>query len=201
MTKRLIIFVVIVVSLFLMQTKVGTSAGSERIENVRFEQRGNLVYIFYDLIGDEKEYKVSLRLSSDGGRSFPAKDAAGKDIILKSLSGDIGEGITPRRDKEIVWDALKDVESLSGDNFVFEVVTPKTEVRRPKPEVRREKRGMVYIPAGEFIMGSNDYDNDEKPEHKVHLSAYYIDKYEVTNSQYKECVSAGKCKKPYDTKY
>lgn len=58
--------------------------------------------------------------------------------------------------------------------------------------------GMVYIPAGEFTMGSNDYDN-EKPPHKVYLDAYSIDKYEVTNAQYKECVSVGKCKKPHDT--
>ncbi len=42
---------------------------------------------------------------------------------------------------------------------------------------------MVYIPAGEFTMGSNDY-NNEKPVHKVYLDAYYIDKYEVTNEQY-----------------
>jgi len=53
-------------------------------------------------------------------------------------------------------------------------------------------KGMVLIPAGEFIMGSNDGDSDEKPVHEVYLSAFYIDKYEVTNAQYKECVSAGR---------
>jgi len=58
---------------------------------------------------------------------------------------------------------------------------------------------MVLIPAGEFTMGSDEGENDEKPIHKVYLDAYYIDKYEVTNAQYKECVKAGKCKKPYDT--
>ena len=43
---------------------------------------------------------------------------------------------------------------------------------------------MVRIPAGEFMMGSNDGDNDEKPIHKVYLDAYYIDIYEVTNAQF-----------------
>ena len=38
---------------------------------------------------------------------------------------------------------------------------------------------MVFIPAGEFQMGSND----EKPVHIVYLDAFYIDKYEVTNAQ------------------
>ena len=51
-----------------------------------------------------------------------------------------------------------------------------------------EKDGMemVYIPAGDFIMGNNssDVDKNEKPEHTVYLDAYWIDKYEVTNSQF-----------------
>ncbi len=42
---------------------------------------------------------------------------------------------------------------------------------------------MVLIPAGEFWMGSPDGEgeNDEHPRHKVALSAFYLDKYEVTN--------------------
>jgi len=62
---------------------------------------------------------------------------------------------------------------------------------------------MVLIPSGEFIMGSNKVDTakkskgfgnakpwylDEHPQQKVNLSAYYIDKYEVTNKQYREFV-------------
>jgi formylglycine-generating enzyme required for sulfatase activity len=44
-------------------------------------------------------------------------------------------------------------------------------------------------------MGSNDYDN-ERPPHMVYLDAFWIDKYEVTNSVYKKCVDAGKCQPP-----
>jgi formylglycine-generating enzyme required for sulfatase activity len=42
---------------------------------------------------------------------------------------------------------------------------------------------MVLVPAGEFMMGSPDGegDKDEHPRHKVALSAFYLDKYEVTN--------------------
>jgi len=60
---------------------------------------------------------------------------------------------------------------------------------------------MVYVPAGEFLMGSESaaaYDN-ESPEHTVYLDAYWIYKYEVTNAQYAQCVAAGSCAPPaYD---
>lgn len=64
---------------------------------------------------------------------------------------------------------------------------------------------MALIYAGEFYMGSGDSDSmgqsDTTPKHKVYLAAYYIDKYEVTNAQYKECVDAGTCNKPQDTEW
>ena len=50
--------------------------------------------------------------------------------------------------------------------------------------------GMVLIPAGEFQMGSNDGEFDEKPVHTVYVDAFYMDVYEVTNAQYKEFVDA-----------
>ena len=51
---------------------------------------------------------------------------------------------------------------------------------------------MVLIPAGEFQMGSNDDESlgDEYPIHTVFLDAFYIDKYPVTNAQYKAFVDA-----------
>jgi len=57
---------------------------------------------------------------------------------------------------------------------------------------------MVFIPAGEFQMGSNNGEDDEKPAHSVSLDAFYIDLYEVTNTRYAECVSAGACQQPVE---
>jgi formylglycine-generating enzyme required for sulfatase activity len=48
---------------------------------------------------------------------------------------------------------------------------------------------MVLIPAGEFVMGGNNY-SDEKPLHTVYLDAFYIDRYPVTNAEYKKFVDA-----------
>ena len=52
---------------------------------------------------------------------------------------------------------------------------------------------MIPIPAGEFVMGSNKGENDDKPAHTVHLDAYEIGKYPVTVAQYRKfCTATGR---------
>jgi formylglycine-generating enzyme required for sulfatase activity len=46
--------------------------------------------------------------------------------------------------------------------------------------------GMVYVPAGDFIMGSKYGDPDERPMQIATTGAYFIDKYEVSNAEYKK---------------
>ncbi|TES92597.1 MAG: formylglycine-generating enzyme family protein [Candidatus Cloacimonadota bacterium] len=70
-------------------------------------------------------------------------------------------------------------------------------------EYRNGKDGsiLIKIPAGEFTMGSNDGDDDEKPVHTVYLDEYYICKYEVTNSQYNKFCDATGRNYPDDPKF
>jgi formylglycine-generating enzyme required for sulfatase activity len=51
--------------------------------------------------------------------------------------------------------------------------------------------GMVLVPAGEFLMGSNDSIYDEAPAHRVHVSAFYIDRTEVTIAEFARFVRDG----------
>jgi formylglycine-generating enzyme required for sulfatase activity len=82
---------------------------------------------------------------------------------------------------------------------------------------------MLYVPAGAFEMGSTrdmrlyakqlceQYSGDlafgtcsltsfanESPAHTVALKAFWIDRTEVTNEQYRQCVEAGACTPPVD---
>jgi len=47
------------------------------------------------------------------------------------------------------------------------------------------EKEMIEIPAGSFLMGSYDGGVDESPEREVFLDSYLIDKYPVTNQEYK----------------
>ena len=45
---------------------------------------------------------------------------------------------------------------------------------------------MILIPEGDFLMGNNDGPKNERPEHKIWLDAYYIDRFEVTMEEYQK---------------
>lgn len=53
-----------------------------------------------------------------------------------------------------------------------------------------EPNEMILIPAGSFIRGTDYRLPDEGPRHQVTLPAYWMDKYEVTNLQYKQFIDA-----------
>jgi formylglycine-generating enzyme required for sulfatase activity len=60
-------------------------------------------------------------------------------------------------------------------------------------DTKKNKLGIefVYIPAGEFIMGSDTGADDQKPAHKVKISKpFYLGKYEVTVGQFRKFVEA-----------
>ncbi len=56
---------------------------------------------------------------------------------------------------------------------------------------------LVCVPAGEFLMGAAATDpqaqDNEKPQHRVYLDAFWIDRTEVTNENFARCVAAGAC--------
>jgi formylglycine-generating enzyme required for sulfatase activity len=169
------------------------------------------VDVWYDLAysGSAEALAVSLAFSTDGGSTF--------SIVPRTVSGDIGPGQKPGTRKHVVWDAGKDYPALASDN-VFARVAADDGIAVPPQQAKPEENArpelgllgplmtldngeflwkkdssvMVRIPAGMFTMGSTDYD-DEKPVHRPYVSELYIDKYEVTNRQYKQfCDATGR---------
>lgn len=63
--------------------------------------------------------------------------------------------------------------------------------------------GMILIPKGYFIMGANGHGDDEAPEHKVYLDAFFIDKHEVSAGEFAKFLNDVKIYKEFykDSKF
>ncbi len=71
---------------------------------------------------------------------------------------------------DLMWE--EQVTINQGDNLL-------------EPKFKRVPyNGMVYIPAGEFIMGNDEQNSSDGPSTKMELGAYYIDRCEVTMAEY-----------------
>jgi len=78
---------------------------------------------------------------------------------------------------------------------------PKTAARGPRPVAPKGEPGKagiewMLIPGGSYMMGSGREDADERPPHLVTVKSFEMAKTEVTNKQYRECVTDGACTPP-----
>ncbi|HEY0724025.1 MAG TPA: SUMF1/EgtB/PvdO family nonheme iron enzyme, partial [Pyrinomonadaceae bacterium] len=65
----------------------------------------------------------------------------------------------------------------------------KKEIDRPSVRsIPDAPLGMAYIAGGQFVMGSDDGDEYERPAHKVSVAPFYMDVTEVTGEMYQQFV-------------
>jgi formylglycine-generating enzyme required for sulfatase activity len=118
----------------------------------------------------------------DGGG---AADAATADVVD-------GEGDAPVA-ADAATDATPDAAEAIAD------AGPVTDADPGAPDA--SWNGPLLVPAGSFTMGcavgDGNCSGDEYPRHMVSLSAYLIDRTEVTQKQYQQCLSAGACSEPH----
>lgn len=90
------------------------AASAQKIENVRFTQKGKNISVIYDIISTKSndKFTITLYISEDNGISWNGP--------LKSVSGDVGNNQTPGSKKNIIWDVLADRKELIGE-VMFEV--------------------------------------------------------------------------------
>jgi formylglycine-generating enzyme required for sulfatase activity len=130
------------------------------VYNLDVAQRADgsgLVDIFYDLYdpnGDTSEISVLLSQTTDG--PF--------DYTPQNLSGDLGPGLANGTGKHIVWNAA--AEGIAYDDNQFRV--------RIVAEDLSFLSELVLVEGGTFNNGTSN----------VAISSFYIDKYELTQSDY-----------------
>ena len=151
------------------------------VTNVRASQvqsplsaKDRMVEIRYDLQdADSATVRVSLLVSEDGGGTW--------NVPAQSLSGfGFGAGVTPGSARYILWNAPADWPGRQSSLVRFRIVVNDD----PIPA------GMALIPAGNFQMGNSmdpaEGSTSELPVHTVYVSAFYMDRSEVTKQLWDE---------------
>ncbi len=156
--------------LFAVLMPVVALAEAPAVTNVLAVQRPGtrFVDVTYDLDDpDGDAMTVSLRLSPDGGQSFP--------VPCVAVSGHVGAGIMSGAGRHIVWDAGVDYPGHVGDNYVVKVIAD-------------DGHGMVLVSAGIFTMGSPTSELcrfSNETQHQVTLTwGFYVGLTEVTQAQW-----------------
>jgi formylglycine-generating enzyme required for sulfatase activity len=86
--------------------------------------------------------------------------------------------------------------ALVSGNLVFSRNGNGQQMAEKAKSYADQRPGMVYIPGGTFMMGSDEGEDDEKPVHQVTVNGFYMDKYEVTVAQYYLFITAIGYRKP-----
>lgn len=135
-------------------------------------------------------YQITAPISP-GSSGGPVLDSRGRVIGIATSQIEGGQNLNFAVDMRHVADLIK---SRSGSVVRPLNIPPRT--RRTTPKVKtnpKDGAAMVYVPAGEFTMGSNDDFQDEEPQRRVYLDAYWIYKHEVTVAQYRKfCGATGR---------
>ena len=144
------------------------------VSNVFAEQRPGtkLVDITFQVSDADLDLvNLSVNVSDDAGLTF--------NVPSSALTGDtsIAATATPTP-HALVWDAGMDFNQQFSTEMVVRVIADDGSALGPAPP------GMALIPAGKFKMGDQQVptvgDSDALPVHEVYVSAFYMDKYEVT---------------------
>ena len=152
------------------------------IETVR---NNEYVTVFFDSVPDRETYYIYSEDKIIGSvsslKEIPEISLKKRYLGSYSLLKDEYKAIL-RPGLDIVKILIdKEIDKESRKNIYTDSPEYKTEIISPVDE-----RVMVLIPEGKFFMGCSFCNDDEFPEHGEFLGDYYIDKFEVSNSDYKK---------------
>ena len=154
------------------------SAALPVVSNVTSSQRSGtkLVDITYDVAdADNDQLKIRIEISSDGGVNY--------SVPAFSLTGAVGDNITPGTGKTIVWDAENDWDGEYSDEMKVKVIASDAK-GLPGLEWGNE------VPPGGFLMGQDGGAEGGGPSRHVNIPwSCWLSKYEITNAQYAEYLS------------
>ena len=122
-------------------------------------------------------------------------------VFVPLIRSNLSQNSSPPPSATVASNVTSTVSSSSNDSPPVDVtatfiIPVSGETDTPTDFTDPAGVSMSFVPAGNFIAGSDQGYDNEKPVHNVYLDDFYIDKYEVTNALYQACVDAGACQPP-----
>ena len=115
-------------------------AVAQNVSNIRVQQHDTLLVVTYNLAA---KANIEAFISFDGGTTYRGP--------LKYVTGAVGKGVLPEKDKIFVWDVIKEVGYIDASNAVIKIVSTG---EKPPKEDDPEKPRAVYIPKALGIEGT-----------------------------------------------
>ncbi|MCB0205994.1 MAG: SUMF1/EgtB/PvdO family nonheme iron enzyme, partial [Anaerolineae bacterium] len=202
-------------SIVMLSDGIETCGGDpcQLVEELKAEGINFTVHVIGLDVDDETRQQLSCIAEAGGGTYHDAQNQQDLVAALSAVKGDVTQDemvapadvdtstpALPTPTPTLVPPTPLPTTTLAPPTSTS-IATPVPPPPTPAPGVGStmisEKDGMemVYVPAGEFLMGSPEGQGNEYewPQHTVYLNAYWIDKTEVTVAQYSRCVEAGAC--------
>ena len=101
----------IIITIFLYLI-AGIATAQDYISNIRVQQHDALLYVTYDL---DDRADIELFVSFDNGENYTGP--------LQHVTGAVGKGVLPEKDKMVMWDAMKEVGEVDYSNTVIKIVS------------------------------------------------------------------------------
>lgn len=119
------------------------------------------------------------------GLQYDPKEAGAPAMVKRLQAQDYVGWLGKILGKDFMWvptpgrtDGRGAIVAILGD--------PPADMAPQTPDESERPRNMVYVPSGGFIMGSDVGDTDESPKHQATTVSFLIDKYEVSNAEFRE---------------
>jgi serine/threonine-protein kinase len=196
-----------------------TPPGPSRSSAAAARQKSALPTWFWPAVGGAAVLAVVLIVAiatliggGEGPRERPTEEVAVVHTVRAPEPTEVAVAVEPEATRPVVVDIP--VVAPEPTEAAARTDTPEPPTADAARTRSKDGMEMVYVPAGEFTMGSTDADIDailaecsdcerdwftrEQPQHTVTLDAFWIDETEVTNAQYARFLNAlgghkGKC--------
>jgi len=136
------------------------------------------------VVSKDLERLVMRALEKDPDKRHPSADDFAEDLRRVELAL---RGVEMGETGESSSSSVPEAPAPRGSGMIERI---KEKLGGQSQRAESDVPGMVLIPAGEFVMGSDNGPSDERPRHRASVGSFLIDVCLVTNEDYKRFVDA-----------